>query len=333
MKKLIPIVLSSVILTHCFANNPPTTDDFSNRFIPEFAFFENQGWPIAWLDEYTNLYKNIKVHEHRKVILKTSNVINLFDNVQTINTIRHDMVSQTNAIILGEKRRIFANSSKPYKNATILLYQQVPEIYAYLRSCSRPSFAGVIQDLQDDASLPDDLRPLIISKANFISYFEPIDFVRYFYNNIVVDMQYATIPEDHRKGAWLPDCMLTIGDWLFVANRINSLFDGDIASLARREDLKLQKSNDMTLSIIERKQTSDGESVTLHWSVPSEFKGNWIRFDTSEGRASIEDEETQTVTVSHIPPNTPIIGTLYAVSPNGKDWHYTTLAIPSIKNK
>lgn len=82
------------------------------------------------------------------------------------------------------------------------------------------------------------------------------------------------------------------------------------------------------LSFVERKQEVEGEAVTLRWSAPDELKDNWIRFDTSEGRASIEDEKAQTVTVSHIPANTPISATLYAISPDGKEWHYATLVIP-----
>ena len=124
---------------------------------------------------------------------------------------------------------------------------------------------------------------------------------------------------------------MTENNYLVVANRINSLFDGDVTSLSQRKDIKLLQSKDMTLSLTERKTLPEGESVTLRWSVPTELKDCWIRFDTSEGRASIGNEKAQTVTVSHIPTKTPITATIYAISPDGKEWRYTALEIPATK--
>ena len=123
------------------------------------------------------------------------------------------------------------------------------------------------------------------------------------------------------------DSVVIWDGFLPIASRINSLFDGDVASLSKRDDLKIQKSDEMTLSFVGRKQAPEGESVTLRWGVPEDLKDCWIRFDTSEGRASIEDEKAQTVTVSHLPPGTPFTATLYAISPDGKEWRYATLAV------
>ena len=87
----------------------------------------------------------------------------------------------------------------------------------------------------------------------------------------------------------------------------------------------------MAFSVGKRKTLPEGMSVTLRWSVPDKLKDHWIRFDTSEGRASIEDEKTQTVTISHLTPDTPVTATLYAISPDAREWHYTAIVIPPAK--
>ena len=315
MKKVISHIALGILSAHCFAD----------ELMPDFSQLDQQGWPAAWLDEYKNLFTRIKVHNHCQIMLNSSSVESLFNNVKEIETVRNDVFSKTNAIVLGEKRRISVTTSSPYKNSRVLLYGDAPKKWAHFRVCSRPSAIGVTPEMYNPDA-PPDLQLLVISNANFVSYFLPVDFVEYYYNNISVTMNYVPKQEDYGKG-WLPDCLLSNDDWLFVANRINSLFDGDVTSLSQRKDIKLLQSKDMTLSLTERKTLPEGESVTLRWSVPSELKDCWIRFDTSEGRASIEDEKAQTVTVSHIPPKTPVTATLYAISPDGKEWRYTALEI------
>ena len=338
MRKHILIITSAIAiaLVLCLTKGVSCANgNAHDSFVLDFAQYEKlsfeQKGGLEWND-YTNIFSHVKIFEHRKIMLNTAPAEKLFDNVivKTIGTLQHRDPSQTSVIVLGETRWMTANVSKPSKNAETLLMEFVPEKFNYFGICNRPSIVGLMPESELDLYPPDWRKKLPITNANFIAYFLPVDFVNYCYNNLAITMCYVPTTEDYWKSR-SPDYLLSDDDWLFAANRINSLFDGDVALLSQRKDIKLLQSKGMTLSLTERKTLPEGESVTLRWSVPTELKDCWIRFDTSEGRASIEDEKAQTVTVSHIPTKTPVTATLYAISPDGKEWRYTTLAIPATK--
>jgi hypothetical protein len=275
----------------------------------------------------------IKVHDYRMVMLNMAVPEKLFDNME------YDSVLSGTTIVVNENKHINAKWDRhikvdsPFKNAEILLNEVPPQVIGFFRVCSR------INTVRSSRTA-GFVKPLAIPNANFVAHFSIISDVHYCFNNIHVFMNAkAKVTMENGELEKLPledkihierrlNTMLE-NDFLFVANRINSLFDGEVASLPQRNDIKLLQSKDMTLSIVQRKQSPEGEAVTLRWSVPTDLKDCWIRFDTSGGRASIEDEKAQTVTVSHIPPNTSVTATLYTISPDGKEWHYITLRIPA----
>ena len=257
---------------------------------------------MGW-GEYTNIIANytmpVRIHDYKNIMLRNAvEWESIFPNAT-----RSSQYPNMTIVNLGETNSVGINVYAPMKNAEKGLLEKSVELISWLFTSSAPSTLG-------------GAYPLPIPNANFVVHSAGYGFWGYCYNNMFVALDHV---ETSRFSS--------LDDLINVAKMFNSIFDGDVASLSKRSDLTLQKSDGMTLSFVGRKQVPEGESVTLRWGVPEDLKDCWIRFDTSEGRASIEDEKAQTVTVSHLPPGAPFNATLYAISPDGKEWRYATLAV------
>jgi len=149
---------------------------------------------------------------------------------------------------------------------------------------------------------------LDISNASYVANYESNPNVP---NTVVYGIANVTVVLSSRR-PFPPDSEL-----VKLANQFNTLFmSGDKAG-AIEADIEL-----LSLRIIEH---SDDATI-IEWTAAGDYTNNWVRIDSEHGELSISEEEDNRLILAGIPDGGTVV-TIYAISPDGKEWFKKSMEI------
>jgi len=117
-----------------------------------------------------------------------------------------------------------------------------------------------------------------------------------------------------------PNNIVTNDELVRIANQISALFDPPPATAS--------KAKPETLQLTTSPNQPDTVRVSVLTPAGSPYADWWLRLDTTAGALSVT--EPGKAILSNIPKEGATL-TTYAISPDGKEWRYTTLEIPATK--